>query len=135
MGTWFTGIETFEYSASSQFLQWPAGTTNTVTKGADRTCSDTASECFSRGPYSGHQCGKYGPQELHFEAALVLFHISSQNVNNTVADIWLGFKIFIKTRILNLLLGGPWVVPGGPAWGLEKLPKTTPLNISPIGCT
>ena len=26
-----------------------------------------------------------------------------------VADVWLGFKIFIKSWNLNLLLGGPWV--------------------------
>ena len=34
-----------------------------------------------------------------------------------VADVWLGFKIFINIWILNLLLGGPWAAPGWPAWG------------------
>ncbi len=32
-----------------------------------------------------------------------------------VADVWLGFKVFIKSWNLNLLLGGPWVAPGWPA--------------------
>ncbi len=40
-----------------------------------------------------------------------------------VADVWLGFKIFIKIRILNLLLGGPWVAPGWPAWGWKYSPR------------
>ena len=33
-----------------------------------------------------------------------------------VADVWLRFKIVIRIWILNLLLGGPWVAPGWPAW-------------------
>ena len=32
-----------------------------------------------------------------------------------VADVWLGFKIFIKIWIFDLLLGSPWVAPGWPA--------------------
>ncbi len=41
-----------------------------------------------------------------------------------VADVWLGFKMFfIKIRIFNLLLGGPWVALGWPAWGWKYSPR------------
>ncbi len=55
-----------------------------------------------------------------------------------VADVWLGFKVFIKIWIFGFALGGAL----GGSWvaglGLEILPKTlafTSLSISPVGLT
>ena len=59
-------------------------------------------------------------------------------MGNYVADVWLGFKIFVNILEFQLALGGAL----GGSWvaglGLEILPKTiafTPLNLSPIGLT
>ncbi len=47
----------------------------------------------------------------------------AQTADHYVADVWLGFRISIKIWIFNLLLGGPWMPPGMPAWGWKYFPR------------